>query len=40
MSTNIYSIEFPAWLNNKRTVEQILIRLLLIYLTGKETSMI
>ena len=40
MSTKIYNVEFPAWLNNSRTVEQLLVRLVLTYLTGKETGLI
>jgi len=40
MTTKIYNVEFPAWLNDSRTVEQLLVRLVLVYLTGKETGMI
>ncbi len=38
MSTKIYHVEFPKWLNDTRTVEQLLVRLLLVYLTTKETG--
>jgi len=38
MSTKIYNVEFPAWLNDSRTVEQLLVRILLAYLTAKETG--
>ena len=40
MTTKIYNVEFPAWLNDSRTVEQLLVRLVLVYLTGKETGII
>lgn len=40
MGTTILNVEVPKWLNDSRTVEQILVRLLLVYLTGKETGMI
>jgi len=40
MTTKIYNVEFPAWLNDSRTVEQLLVRLVLAYLTGKETGVI
>ncbi len=40
MTTKIYNIEFPDWLNDSRTVEQLLVRLVLVYLTGKETGVI
>jgi hypothetical protein len=40
MSTKIYNVEFPDWLNDKRTVEQLLVRLVLVYLTGKETGLV
>jgi len=40
MTTKIYNVEFPAWLNDSRTVEQLLVRLVLVYLTGKETGVI
>jgi len=40
MTTKIYNVEFPAWLNDSRTVEQLLVRLVLAYLTGKETGLI
>ena len=40
MSTKIYHIEFPKWLNDHRTMEQLLVRLLLVYLTTKETGVI
>ena len=39
MSTKIYHIEFPKWLNDHRTVEQLLVRLVLTYLTAKETGL-
>ena len=29
MSTKIYNVEFPAWLNDSRTVEQLLVRVVL-----------
>jgi|TARA_Y100000593_G_scaffold30248_1_gene59975 hypothetical protein len=38
MSTKIYHVEFPKWLNDSRTVEQLLVRLLLAYLAAKETG--
>jgi len=38
MSTKIYHVEFPKWFNDSRTLEQILVRLLLTYLTVKETG--
>jgi hypothetical protein len=38
MSTKIYNVEFPDWLNDSRTVEQLLVRLVLAYLTAKETG--
>ena len=38
MSTKIYNVEFPKWLNDHRTMEQILVRLLLTYLAAKETG--
>jgi hypothetical protein len=38
MSTKIYNVEFPDWFNDSRTVEQLLIRLVLAYLTAKETG--
>jgi|TARA_R100001086_G_scaffold195741_1_gene112519 hypothetical protein len=38
MGTTIYNVEFPKWLNDSRTVEQLLVRLLLAYLTAKETG--
>jgi len=40
MSTKIYNVEFPAWFNDSRTVEQLLIRVVLAYLTAKETGVI
>ena len=40
MSTKVYNVEFPAWLNDSRTVEQLLVRVVLAYLTGKETGLI
>ena len=40
MSTTIYNVEFPKWLNDSRTVEQLLVRLVLTYLTAKETGVI
>jgi len=36
--TTILNVEFPAWLNDSRTVEQLLVRLVLAYLTAKETG--
>jgi len=38
MSTKIYHVEFPKWLNDSRSMEQILVRLLLTYLAAKETG--
>ena len=38
MTTKIYNVEFPTWLNDKRSVEAILVRLVLAYLTAKETG--
>jgi hypothetical protein len=38
MSTKIYHVEFPKWLNDSRTVEQLLVRLLLAYLAARETG--
>jgi hypothetical protein len=38
MSTKIYHVEFPKWLNDHRTVEQLLVRLVLTYLTARETG--
>jgi|TARA_Y100000310_G_C20594544_1_gene769809 hypothetical protein len=38
MSTKIYNVEFPDWFNDSRTIEQILIRLVLTYLAAKETG--
>jgi len=40
MSTKIYHVEFPKWLNNSRTVEQLAIRILVAYLTIKETGVV
>jgi hypothetical protein len=40
MTQKIYHVEFPKWLNDSRTVEQLLVRLVLTYLTGKETGLI
>ncbi len=40
MSTTIYNVELPDWFNDKRSVEQLLVRLVLAYLTGKETGVI
>ncbi len=40
MSTKIYHVEFPKWLNDSRTVEQLLVRLVLTYLTAKETGIV
>jgi len=38
--TTIYNVEFPDWFNDKRSVEQLAIRLLLVYLAGKESGVI
>ena len=38
MGTTIYNVEFPKWLNDHRTVEQLCVRILLAYLTAKETG--
>ena len=40
MSTKIYNVEFPDWFNDSRTIEQILIRLVLTYLAAKETGVV
>jgi hypothetical protein len=40
MATKQYFIEMPEWFNDTRTVEQLLVRLLLTYLTAKETGVI
>jgi hypothetical protein len=40
MSTTILNVELPKWLNDSRTMEQILVRLLLVYLTGSEVGVI
>ena len=40
MSTKIYHVEFPKWLNDSRSMEQILVRLLLTYLAAKETGVV
>jgi len=40
MATKIYNVEFPDWFNDKRSVEQLLIRLVLAYLAGKESGVI
>ena len=40
MATKQYFIEMPEWFNDTRTVEQLLVRLLLVYLTTKETGVI
>jgi hypothetical protein len=39
MTQKIYHVEFPKWLNDSRTVEQLLVRLVLTYLTAKETGL-
>ena len=39
MTQKIYHVEFPKWLNDSRTVEQLLIRVVLAYLAGKETGL-
>jgi hypothetical protein len=38
MSTTIYNVEFPKWFNDKRSVEQLVIRVVLAYLAAKETG--
>jgi len=38
MTTKIYNVEFPDWFNDKRSVEQLIIRVVLAYLTIKETG--
>ena len=38
MATKQYYIEMPQWLNDTRTVEQLLVRILLAYLAAKETG--
>jgi hypothetical protein len=38
MTTKIYHVEFPKWLNDTRTVEQLLVRVLLAYLAVRETG--
>ena len=40
MATQQYFIEMPEWFNDTRTVEQLLVRLLLAYLTARETGVI
>jgi len=40
MNTNIYHVEFPKWLNDSRTVEQLLIRVVLAYLAARETGIV
>jgi hypothetical protein len=40
MSTTILNVELPKWLNDSRTIEQILVRVLLVYLTGTEVGVI
>jgi hypothetical protein len=40
MSTKIYHVEFPKWLNDSRTVEQLLVRLVLTYLAARETGLV
>jgi len=40
MSTKIYHVEFPKWLNDTRTVEQLAIRILVAYLTIRQTGVI
>jgi hypothetical protein len=39
MTQKIYHVEFPKWLNDSRTVEQLLVRLVLTYLTARETGL-
>ena len=39
MSTTIYNVELPDWFNDSRTVEQLLVRLVLTYLTARETGL-
>jgi|TARA_R110001599_G_scaffold286715_1_gene489220 hypothetical protein len=38
MASKIYNVTFPDWFNDSRTIEQILIRLVLTYLAAKETG--
>ena len=38
MATTIYNVEFPKWHNDSRTVEQLLVRLLLAYITAIESG--
>ena len=38
MATKQYFIEMPEWFNDTRTVEQLLVRLLLACLAAKETG--
>jgi len=40
MSTTIYNVELPKWFNDSRTVEQLLIRVVLAYLAAKETGVL
>ena len=40
MTQKIYHVEFPKWLNDSRTVEQLLVRLVLTYLTARETGLV
>jgi len=38
MSTKIYNVHLPDWFNDTRTIEQLAIRILVAYLTIKETG--
>jgi len=40
MTQKIYHVEFPKWLNDTRTIEQLAIRILVAYLTIKETGVV
>jgi hypothetical protein len=40
MSTTIYNVELPDWFNDTRTIEQLVIRILVGYLTAKETGIV
>ena len=40
MATKQYFIEMPEWFNDSRSMEQILVRLLLTYLAAKETGVV
>ena len=39
MATTIYNVEFPKWLNDTRTIEQLAIRILVGYFAVRETGL-